>query len=283
MTTTPVTPTDPPPPIPLDERPIAGMYFSGGDETRAILQQCHVSKAFEIELLGCTGAAGFGLSIGEITKLRLGLGGGGVGLPCFIPPDRFCLAHNTIGGLQRDQEQRNPENAAAISRELTPKEAGHVALTEAVRHTGKGGTGEQMAAAQGAFSGYGDMPRGVEMVEDPVEAAATMHREDAESAEDFRRRLFSKIRTPVFTCPEHDKTNWSCRFCVAQAIVEGELDTTFAVCGIPEARPFTPINDASTGITGAELDAEIEAHDKAGAETVLVYALATTYKRKLSR
>ena len=267
MTTTPVTTTDPPPPIPLDERPIAEMPFSGGADTLGLLNQCRVSKAFEIELLGCTGAAGHGLSIGEITKLRLGLGGGGVGLPCFVPPTLFCLAHNTIGGLQREQEQRNPQNVAAISRELTPQEAGQVAFTETVRRTGKGGTGEQMAAAAGALGGFGELPRGVEMVE------------EREALRDDDTAWPPRLGAPSFTCPEHPKTNWSCRFCVAQSIVEGELDTTFAV------RAVSAIENSvvTTGVSGSALDEAIEKMDAAETREVEVYVLAVTYKRKLSR
>jgi hypothetical protein len=271
MTTTDVTPTEVKPPIPLDERPIGEMPFAGGDETRALLARCSVSKAIEIEWLGCTGAAGRGLSIEEITALRIGLGGGGVGLPCFVPPQRFCLAHNTIGGLQREQESRSPENVAAISRELTPKEAGQVAFTETVRRSGKGGVGEQMATAAAALGGHGDMPRGVEMLEEGANGETIV--------------LPPGISTPTpsylppFTCPEHTKTNWSCRFCVAQAIVEGELDTTFAI------RAVSAIENSvvTTGVSGSALDEAIEKMDAAETREVEVYVLAATYKRKLSR
>lgn len=266
------------PPIPLDERPIAEMPFEGGEETRALLTRCSVSKAFEIEGLGCTGAAGCGLDIVEITDLRLGLGGGGVGLPCFVPPNLFCLAHNTVGGLQREQEQRHPGNVAAISRELTRQEAGQLAFTEAVRHTGKGGAGEQMAAAQGAFSGFGDMPRGVEMVEESASEGGLP---------DVLAQGLTGARAAIhpFTCFEHPKTNWSCRFCVAQAIVEGELDTTFVVHQPDEEESDgVPIaGEAHFGLSGPELMAEVERRDAAGAKEIEVYVLAATYKRKLSR
>lgn len=276
-----MTTESPPPPIPLDERLIADMPFEGGALTRAMLTRCNVKKAFEIDTLGCTGASGYGLTLDEIAALRLGLAGGGVGLPCFVPPDRYCLAHNTVGGLQREQESRHPANVAAISRELTPQEAGHVAFTETVRRTGKGGVGEQMATAAGALGGFGEMPRGVEMVE---ERTATDDVRDgiAQAQRGEVSPVPASVFDGTFVCPEHAETNWSCRFCVAQTITEGELDTTFAVCGIPENRPFTPLNDASTGITGEELPVEIEAHDKAGAERVLVYALVKTLTRKLA-
>lgn len=263
-----------PEPVPPDTRPIAEMPFEGGDATRALLTRCGVTEAREIDTLGCTGAAKHGLSIDEIMALRLGLAGGGVGLPCFVGQDRFCLAHNTIGGLQREQLQRYPEQIPAISRELTKKEKGRVAYTEAVRHSpGKGqSVADRIGGAAGALSGYGEMPPGTEIVED-------------EGDERIENAPFPQaaIAPRPFTCPEHAKFVWTCRFCVAQAIAHGdELEPVFAVCGIPENRPFTPINDASTGITGAELAEEIEAHDKAGAETVHVYALVKTLKRKLA-
>ena len=269
--------TDPKPPIPLDERPIADMPFDGGAGTRALLTRCNVTKAFEIELLGCTGAAGRGLSLDEIMSLRIGLGGGGVGLPCFVSPNRFCLAHNTIGGVQREQESRHPANVAAISRELTPQEAGQVMFTETVRRTGKGGVGEQMAAAAGALGGFGELPRGVEMVEERT------------AADDVRDGIAASLRGEVspipahvfadFTCPEHTETNWSCRFCVAQAIVEGELDTTFAVRAVSAIEN----SEVVTGVSGTELDEAIEKMNAAEAREVEVYVLAATYKRKLSR
>lgn len=261
-----MTTTDVKPPIPLDERLIADMPLDGGAGTVILLTRCHVTKAYEIEQLGCTGAAGFGLTIADIASLRIGLGGGGVGLPCFVPPDKFCLAHNTVGGLQREQEARHPANVAAISRELTPKEAGQVAFTETVRRTGKGGVGEQMAAAAGALGGFGELPRGTELVEEVSEAPPISLPPGVPTLASY---------TPSFTCPEHTKTNWSCRFCVAQAIVEGELDTLFCV--------QLPGQESHFGISGPELVAEVERFDAAGADEIGVYVLAATYKRKLTR
>lgn len=268
-----MTTTDVKPPIPLDERLIADMPFDGGAGTVTLLTRCHVTKAFEIDGLGCTGASGCGLTLDDITSLRIGLGGGGVGLPCFVPPDRYCLAHNTIGGLQREQESRHPANVAAISRELTPQEAGQVMFTETVRRTGKGGVGEQMAAAAGALGGFGEMPRGVEMVE---ERTATDDVRDgiAQAQRGEVSPVPASVFDGTFVCPEHAKTNWSCRFCIAQMIAEGELDTRFVTYGEDEI----PV-----GLGGVELVTDVEARDAAGAKEIQVYVLAATYKRKLSR
>jgi hypothetical protein len=273
-----VTPAVPTPiirdiPIPPDVRPIAEMPFEGGAATRALLNRCGVQVAHEIETLGCTGARSYGLSIDEITSLRLGLAGGGVGLPCFVAPDRFCLAHNTIGGLQNEQKARYPQMVGEISRELTPQEAGQVAYTEAVRRTGKGGVGEQMATAQGAFSGFGELPRGAEMIEG-----------EPSSRDELHEQMMGGVVTPAakpFTCPEHTKLTWSCRFCVAQAIVEGELEPTFAV-HFPDVEIGAQALKVIVSLTPDETQNEIDAADMDGAEVVEVYALVKTLTRKLA-
>lgn len=262
-------------PIPPDDRLIADMPFEGEDVARALLQRCQVQFAYDIEALGCTGAHAHGLTIEEITSLRLGLAGGGVGLPCFVGSDRFCLAHNTIGGLQDGQKQRYPEEVTKISRELTPEEKGKVAYTETVRRSGKGSVADQMAAAGGALSGFGELPRGTELVEDTGEAPIALPPGIPMPALSYGK---------PFVCPEHVKLVWACRFCVAQAIVEGELAPVFGVHFADKATADAAEEEilVMVSLTEEDLEEEIAKADAAGHTTVEVYALVKTLTRKLS-
>lgn len=99
---------------------------------------CGLTTAQQILDWGCTGFSSQGLSIEDVQKVRAGLAGSGVGLTCFVGPDRFCLVHNVIGGLQEGQEQRHPHTVAQISRDLTPEERSHVAVMETARRADKG-------------------------------------------------------------------------------------------------------------------------------------------------
>jgi hypothetical protein len=250
-----------PNPVPLDERPIGEMPFEGGDETKALLVRCGIIFAYQIEALGCTGATKFGLSLDEIRALRLGLAGGGVGLPCFVDSAHYCLAHNTIGGLQHEQLARYSAFAETISRPLTKGEAGHVAFTEAVRHSAKAsdGVGDRISAAGGMLSGYGEMPRGTEMIEE-------------EEGDDPLPQAAPRSTLALFTCPEHTMLVWTCRFCVASAVANGELEPVFTV--------YKPTHGAEI-VVGSELANTIEKLDAAGASEIEIYVLAKTMKRRL--
>jgi hypothetical protein len=105
---------------------------------RQALAKCNALTAQDVFDLGCTGLAVHGVDIETTQAVRIGLAGSGVGLPCYVGPDRFCLAHNVIGGLQEGQDQRHAHAVAQISRELTPAERSHVAVMETARRTDKG-------------------------------------------------------------------------------------------------------------------------------------------------
>jgi hypothetical protein len=292
MTAPTITSIINPNPVPLDERPIAEMPFEGGAVTKALLIRCGVVFAHQIEALGCTGATKFGLTLDEIRALRLGLAGGGVGLPCFVDSAHYCLAHNTIGGLQHEQLARYSEFVGVISRPLTKGEAGHVAFTEAVRHSAKAsdGVGDRISAAGGMLSGYGEMPRGTEMIEEEDEYP--LHRDAlARSACTCTPKLancptcttgaFGSTSLPVqspFTCPEHAALVWTCRFCVASAVANGELEPVFTV---HQPEGAEKLGDATFGVVGSELVETIEKLDAAGASEIEIYVLAKTMKRRL--
>ena len=55
-------------------------------------------------------------------RVRENMGGSGCGLPCYVPPDRFCMVHNTIG--VDGQSQRNPDGVSYCSHEVTGAQGG---------------------------------------------------------------------------------------------------------------------------------------------------------------
>jgi hypothetical protein len=258
----------------LGERPIEDMPFEGGEPVRELLRTLGVKIAHDIELLGCTGAKAQGLSIEQITALRLSLAGGGVGLPCFVGIDRFCLAHNTIGGLQVEQEQRHKEYVEAVSRELTKEERGRIELIEAARRKRGKTLDDRIMSTTDILSGR-EMPEGFEAEQDRVLPEAVR-----EGIAQARRGEVTPIPAHVlqdWECPEHKKTNWACRYCVAQMIIEGPLEPEFL---------FSAKNSSGTGVLdlkGTDVEGYIEAQDAVGCTQIDVHVLAARYTRKLSR
>lgn len=124
------------------------------------------------------------------------------GLPCYVPRDRYCLVHDTIGGLQLEgnldgpQMRRHPEALPLMSRELTEDERKHV-----------GGIKAKIAeeARRVALAEYG-----VEDIEDEGNPAPSC-----------------PVPPPPFECPEHkEKPDWTCRKCLAQSLVDSGSVTT---------------------------------------------------------
>lgn len=256
--------------IPPDTRPIDEMPFGSGAtdqpsvcaDVRATLHRCGVNVAHEIEELGCTGASAKGLTATQIAELRMGLAGGGVGLTCFVPSTRYCLAHSTIGGLQVGQASRHPEEIAKISRELSPRERGHIEVIEASRRVRGGNLDERIMKTADALSGR-ELPPGVEPGEEDEE-------DDGEELSDIvaRNREISR----GWTCPEHRTPVWACRYCAAQMIVEGPLKPEFVV----RESGQLPVAVNSVEETLDELTQK-------GAGRVDVYARVVGYTRKLAR
>lgn len=268
-------------PIEFTQRSIDEMPFE--DITvREQLHQLGVNTSEDIEHLGCTGAAGKGLGVEEIAALRLRLAGGGTGLPCYVGIDRFCLAHNTIGGLQEGQMQRHPEHIAAISRELTPEEAGKVELIEAARRKQGKNLNERLSDTGDILAGR-EMPKGFEAWDGGPTAADDVRR----GIEVARRGEISPIPASVpqdwtcWTCPEHTKTNWACRYCVAQAIVEGPLVPTYTIEAIHPETMAT--DDAVYVVTAEQVAPNLAERDKSGASAMKLYVLAATFTRRLAR
>jgi hypothetical protein len=262
-------------PIEFIQRSIDEMPFEDLS-VRTYLHEIGVSTAEDIEHLGCTGAAMMGLSIEQIASLRLRLAGGGVGLPCYVGIDRFCLAHNTIGGLQHEQMQRHPEYVAAVSRELTPEEAGKVELIEAARRKQGKSLNERLVDTTDILAGR-EMPKGFEAV-DGSRTESTLR---------SRGVPFSDEPAPaveyLFICPEHKKTNWSCRYCAAQAVMEGALVPTYALEAMhPETETILADDDMRV-VAADQVEANLTEHDKAGAASAHLYVRVATFTRRLAR
>ena len=279
-----------PDPIPPDTRSIDEMPFGSGaadpqstaKAVRALLRQCGVTVAHEIETLGCTGASAKGLTTTQIYELRMGLGGGGVGLTCFVPPTRYCLAHSTIGGLQVGQASRFPEEINKISRELSPREKGQVELIEASRRVRGGNLDERLMKTADALSGR-DLPPGVEREEEAVDDDSEHYRQLVEEDRAIRRQP-SRMTAPrastltqdgdlienSFVCPEHRSPIWSCRYCVAQMIVEGPLEPVY-------------VASVDGAMHAAGVDVAMVLQNHANANAVDVYVLAARYTQKLAR
>ena len=199
-----------------DNRPIADLPLGVAvrmhdleiKTVRDILTTCGVSIAEDVATLGCSGVAAKDVMPVEAGKLvRSALAGTGVIFPCFVGRDRYCLVHETIGGLQDKQEQLHADHVNNVSRELTKDERKHVEVVESARRITARTVAERSAAAQELLrSGVGTEGK-------PVTAE-----------EDSLLREMGIALVKPWTCPEHGKTLWSCRYCIAQAIVEGPLE-----------------------------------------------------------
>jgi hypothetical protein len=260
-----------------DRRSIDEMHFGAEEKdaaTRAdvctrvrdILRTCGVKVADDIAELGCTGFAAPGndstmpldaiLRIGRF--LRLGLAGGGVGLPCFVPPTRYCLIHETIGGLESGQEAHHVEMVESISRELTAVEQTVTRVIEAARNSGKNKTGDQIAHA-------------VEVFADPTHVL-----NDSEPFVVTEEVPQAMQTAQNWKCPEHTVMKWNCRYCAAQAVVEGPLEPTYTVES--NAADLEIEHVAALAVPAYLADCE-----KMEAKMVLVFVHIATFTRKLAR
>lgn len=277
----------PPPPIepgkmPPDDRPIETMAFGAlkkdiqeREDERAWVLATLVSigakVADDISRIGCVGAVAKCLAIGEMSgvepgknlssaidgakRLRDGVGGGGVGLTCYVPKTLYCLVHCGAGSLQEGQEQRySVAEIARASRALTDKERGYVDAVEHFKRRTKG------MGAERAF-----------------EEAARVTREgavDQHAPIDEPRTVASPSYQPEdgWECPEHDKPYWPCRFCVAAEIVRGALVPEFLITD--QNGDIVPVK-APDGI-------EEQLRQQAEHQEVTLYVRAARWVRKLA-
>lgn len=206
----------------IDNRPIESIPFashiasaSARNNVRGviacILRDASVKTAQDLIELGCTGLTirlpVRAQAIQDATLVRENMAGAGFGLPCYVPPNRFCVVHNVIGGLQPNQVQRHAEGVEVCSRPLTPEEKAHASgMLAFVANEGAKEAKEHFGAER------------VDSTEAPAEPAPT-------SGETGMTRVLKD----GFRCPEHTITFWACRYCLAALILNGPLEPeTFA-------------------------------------------------------
>jgi len=259
----------------LSEEDRAAAQAAVTDRVRAALIAYGCTIADDINRLGCTGVAKMCPApvdpVAAIEALRIDLAGGGVGLPCFVPPTRFCLGHNTIGGLEDKQTPYHSSYVSAISRALTPEEEAKVAATDRVRRMKRTDAEEFIAGRSAAEA------------EEAVRGTDAAEPDDNARLDALLREVEAKLQCaslPPWKCEEHAKTDWACRHCVAQAIVEGALTPTYygeASGGAEDAR--TLIQTA----TQDDVQAWLNEMDTAGATQTHLFVRVATFTRKLSR
>ena len=284
-----------PPPVALEQRLISEMPFGynkcvvdpalqpGQSKTwepsaaqieeqtwvRNYLEDAGCVMASDIEKLGCTGVVKREVeasmqdeetrhkaAVTSGTRLRLGLAGSGVGLPCFVPSTRFCLIHNTIGGLERGQEQHHTDYVELISRALTAEEEAKTIVMQAASKMKSVGELNDLVAGRSPLDVDGD--------------------------DEAPYRSTSAVRPKPWKCPEHEETVWSCRYCLAQAIVEGSLDPVLAVSsgrgGVAAEGQVLGERTAGTGMTTV-----LDVCSQRGDDTTEVFVRAALFTRKLAR
>jgi len=270
-----------------DERPLEQIQFAIDEldvEKRAVIcsrvrlllwDRAHVRIAHNITQLGCTGlvlklARPTGIegdahnAVAEAQYIRSHMDGSLCGLPCYVPPNRFCLVHNGIGALQLignvDGPQRNPhpEGVALCSRELTEDERKQVGGMDALinEHLKKDA-----------------LVLGLEVDDD----TAMDFNETADVANDVPAHIVNSVRlTPRFRCPEHNaaEPEWRCRFCLAAAVIAGPFE------------PECVVNQIDSGAEHDRFCADYNLKEVLGqAEqvTVELYVRAAVWQRKLVR
>ena len=226
---------------------------------RLIFASAGCTTAQDIIELGCTGLV-MKLRPSFLQRacfVREHMAGAGFGLPCYVPPTRFCLVHNTIGGLQRGQHANHPEGVDLCSRTLTADERKRAAAVNAL--IDQEGTRE----AQAKFGAEVVAPE-AESTPIPISVPA----------------LKSSLESN-FCCPEHDGGNplWLCRYCIAAAIVRGPFRPELMVDvldnqGVTHSYDIEQLPALLTGDLGTT-------PQKATVEAVTVFARVRQWTRKL--
>jgi hypothetical protein len=267
-----------------DTRPLTEMSFAAHvaepertvrtERLRAIFAACGCKTAEDVIAVGCTGLAKAGLSVEEIRFVRENMAGAGVGLTCFVGMDRYCLAHEVIGGLQEGQAQRHPEFVAQISRPLTPQEQFKVDLVERAQRVRGKTMADKLVDAGDLLSGRmlpddlkteraGDnapptlsTPPDAPALHDPeywAKAAAHIDKLAAAVEQHRARHLAAK---PTWTCDEHTQTVWQCRYCVAAEVARGGLVPEFII--MPTREGTTALLDDAESIAADEVAARLK-------------------------
>jgi len=264
-----------------DERPLNEIQFAldvqdpiaraaRAEAVRDLLARAGVSIAQDIVDLGCTGLIlqlfaptpvearrGMPKPLVVATYMRESMSGSICGLPCYVPPTRFCLVHNTIGALQLvgnvDGAQTNPhpEGVALCSRELTDEERKQAGAVGAV-------IDEHARKAAKDF--------GLEVIDEPSEDAEAL-------GAPLKNRGLPLLSG--FCCPEHAEPVWRCRFCLAAAVIAGDFEPV-CVLRVFDERGGDKFRDNEANELAAILDTDAFSE-------VDLYVRAAVWLRKLVR
>jgi len=172
-----------------------------------------------------------------------------------VPPTRFCLVHNTIGGLEDEQVVHHGLYIERVSRPLTPAEE---AKATVMQHA------TQLKSA-------------VEL-NDFISGRSPLDLEEDDEPE----LPIIGLGAPSWKCPEHGTTVWSCRYCLAQAIVEGPLDPVLAVSS-GKGAVATAGQVLSERSAGTDMPAVLDVCGQRGDDTTEVFVRAALFTRKLAR
>lgn len=287
-----------------DNRPLAKLQFAieapteertaRAERVRALLARAGVAVADDIGALGCTGLIATA-SFEECVFVRENIAGAGTGLPCFVPPTRFCLVHNVIGGLQEKQRPLFPENVERISRELTEAEAMRVVSMEELRRT-KGAdvierirnTAERLNSGESVVEEFEEGFQEPNISPSPIsllpEAEKIAEKLAAEALPTVRARLKAfpvDDRGRTRLCGEHTELNWCCRECVAQEILNGAYEPPLLMAAADEDGLASP--EGIDRVDGKSVDERVTELNTTGAHAIAVYARVARWSRRLAR
>jgi len=246
----------------------------------AKLQELGCRTAIDIVNLGCTGAVSLGgMTPGDVRTLRDNMAGSGVALPCYAPSNRWCLVHNTYGCALP-----TVANVAAIacSRALTPQELVHAKLIEKTQHIdGKGGS--RILEAIDTLAGKRVDPRDLAVEDDDeADADADADAEGSDAADALPRTSQSVyVQAPAWKCDEHTEFVVGCRFCVAQAVVEGPLEPFLLLMPAFEGNAGNP--EESIQIMPADFEDKLKTMDENHIEACALFVKVATWRRRLAR
>lgn len=269
-------------PRPLAEIPLAydepiETRVAVADRVRAVLANCGIETADDIAMLGCTGLAAYNVSIEDSRFVRLGLAGSGVGLTCFIPPERFCLVHGVIGGLQEAQLPRHEAMIRSISRELTADEKAQYALVETARQLDGAGKVDRIRKTRDVLTGRKVSD---EIVEDLTAALDGTTEDIAErtSYPDHHDHHAGLPLATAFTCPEHSRIDWACRYCVAAEVARGPLEPMLSMVRIQADE-----SGSESSVAPGAVETEVQAFDDQGGARIRLLVQCASWRRRLAR
>jgi hypothetical protein len=215
---------------------------------REVLTLCGVKTAQDIVDLGCTGLANK-LALARIeepeliihdvvniisTEIRPYMSGSMCGLPCYIVRRRFCLIHNTIGGLQDHQVNPYSSMLYNCSRELTPKERLENNIVQEKM--------QQDAADKAEELFHGEVISEESVTElDCFEGAISCP---------LPEKVDPAPQVFAFICSKHQVFDPGCVYCLAQSIAKGSCKPKILI------RSYQILDDVEYEHTTVDVDLE---------------------------